>query len=409
MRTKSRPAVYNTAVKVNKTCSFCRDNTKQYRITKNKDRWIVSSQIGYENYVTFKDDRPICTCLDFGVHRTKCKHIIAVEEFLKEEIDNENRVHKTERKTYPQNWPAYNEAQREEKIVFMQLLADLCTNIEQPQYVFGRPILPISDMIFCSVFKVYSTFSGRRFTSDMNIAKEKGYLTTVPHYNSIFNFLQKKELTPILKRLIEMSSLPLKGVETDFAIDSSGFSTCKFVRWYDFKYGRETSSRIWIKAHLMCGVKTNVVTSVELTEGHESDVKFLFPLVCRTAEQFNIKELSADKAYLSKDNIKLIDELGARSYIPFKSNNTGKRRGDGSKLWNKMFYYFMYNHDEFLHHYHKRSNVESTFSMIKRKFGDSVRSKILTAQINEILCKILAHNLCVVIQEAHELGITLIN
>jgi transposase len=58
-----------------------------------------------------------------------------------------------------------------------------------------------------------------------------------------------------------------------------------------------------------------------------------------------------------------------------------------------------------MQHYHKRSNIESTFSMIKRKFGDSVRSKTLTAQINEILCKILAHNLCVVIQETHELGI----
>jgi transposase len=202
-----------------------------------------------------------------------------------------------------------------------------------------------------------------------------------------------------------MSSLPLKRVETDFAVDSSGFSTCRFSRWYDFKYGRETSTRIWIKAHLMCGVKTNIITSVELTEGHESDVKFLFPLVCRTAEQFSIKEISADKAYLSKDNLRLIDELGARAYIPFKSSSTGKRHGDGSKLWNKMFYYFMYNHDEFKQHYHKRSNVESTFSMIKRKFGDSVRSKTLTAQINEILCKILAHNLCVVIQEMHKLGI----
>lgn len=60
---------------------------------------------------------------------------------------------------------------------------------------------------------------------------------------------------------------------------------------------------------------------------------------------------------------------------------------------------------KFQQHYHKRSNAETVFSMIKRKFGDSVRSKTLTAQVNEILCKILAHNLCVVIQEAHELDI----
>jgi hypothetical protein len=34
-----------------------------------------------------------------------------------------------------------------------------------------------------------------------------------------------------------------------------------------------------------------------------------------------------------------------------------------------------------------------------------LRSRMLTAQINEALCKVLCHNLCVVIQSVHELGI----
>ncbi len=55
--------------------------------------------------------------------------------------------------------------------------------------------------------------------------------------------------------------------------------------------------------------------------------------------------------------------------------------------------------------YHKGSNVESTFSMIKAKFGDALRSKTRTAQINEALCKVLAHNLCCLIQSIYELGI----
>ena len=58
-----------------------------------------------------------------------------------------------------------------------------------------------------------------------------------------------------------------------------------------------------------------------------------------------------------------------------------------------------------MEHYHSRSNVESTISMIKAKFGDSIRSKSDIAQVNETLCKILGHNLCVLIQAIHELGI----
>jgi hypothetical protein len=61
--------------------------------------------------------------------------------------------------------------------------------------------------------------------------------------------------------------------------------------------------------------------------------------------------------------------------------------------------------EDFLKKYHPRSNVESTFSAIKRKFGDSVRSKTDTAMKNEVLCKILAHNVCVCIAEWYALGI----
>ena len=43
--------------------------------------------------------------------------------------------------------------------------------------------------------------------------------------------------------------------------------------------------------------------------------------------------------------------------------------------------------------------------MMKRKFGDSVRSKTDVAMVNETLCKVLCHNLCVLIQEQHKLGI----
>lgn len=43
--------------------------------------------------------------------------------------------------------------------------------------------------------------------------------------------------------------------------------------------------------------------------------------------------------------------------------------------------------------------------MIKTKFRDNLRSKTKTAQINELLLKILCHNICVVIQEISELGL----
>ncbi|WP_428366907.1 transposase [Methanoregula sp.] len=70
-----------------------------------------------------------------------------------------------------------------------------------------------------------------------------------------------------------------------------------------------------------------------------------------------------------------------------------------------MYHYFQLNKDEFMEHYHKRSNVESTNAAIKRKFGKTLKSKNQIAQVNELLAKIIAYNLTVVIHEMYENGI----
>jgi hypothetical protein len=44
-------------------------------------------------------------------------------------------------------------------------------------------------------------------------------------------------------------------------------------------------------------------------------------------------------------------------------------------------------------------------AMMKRKFGGSVRSKLFVAHCNEVLCKVLCHNLAVLVHEMRELGV----
>src|SRR5207249_5175877 len=101
------------------------------------------------------------------------------------------------------------------------------------------------------------------------------------------------------------------------------------------------------------------------------------------ARGFTIGEVSADKGYLSAENVDTIASVGGAAFIAPKSNTTGAVGG----LFESMYFYYQFRRQEFLAHYHKRSNVESTFSMVKRKFGDAVRSKTETAMVNEALCK----------------------
>jgi len=396
-------------------------------ITQSGNLWLVPSQSGKGKYqVSLDSQNPRCTCADFDFRQARCKHIYAVEHVIektKTTVVENGKTTVTEtvkvtRKTYKQEWPAYNAAQTQEKRLFQYLLHQLCQGVGEPAQVMGRKRLPLEDMIFAMAFKVYSTVSCRRFATDLKDAHAKGYLTKLPCYNSIFNYFENEMLTPYLQMLIEESSLPLRAIEKDFAVDSSGLSTCRFVNWTQAKYKwhaesgtmtREQEQFVekhdWVKLHLMCGVKTNVVTSAEVSDRHANDSLFFKPLVEATAQNgFYVQQVSADKAYLSGGNLKVAVDAHAMPYIPFKSNSAANGRRQ-SPLWKQMFHFYSYNQERFMENYHKRSNVESTFMMIKAKFGDALRSKTRTAQINEALLKVLCHNICCLIQSMFELGL----
>ena len=307
------------------------------------------------------------------------------------------------RKTYPQDWSAYNAAQTSEKDTFMELLADLCAGIPQPEYHLGRPSLPLADMVYTGTMKVYSGFSARRFNCDVRDAQQKGYIDVAPSFNSVNRYIADPKLIPIITDLIERSAAPLGVIESQFAFDSSGFSTCRFGRWYDAKWGKEKSQRQWLKANIGVGTTTNIITSAKITPSNIHDSQMLPGLLDSTARRFRMAEVSADKAYLSEANLRHIEEHGAYPYIPFKSNTTGQ----GSPMWMRLYGYFMLNEESWSDHYHRRSNVETAFSMIKGKFGDSVRAKSEVGQVNESLLKCLCHNICVLIHAMHEFGVTL--
>lgn len=375
------------------------------KVKLNGNTWLVPSQTTNKHYeVTLRLDKSICNCPDYQERGLKCKHIFAVEITITKQINDDGTTTITKKVTYSQNWPAYNKSQTEEKSKFMDLLKDLISEVDEPTYTFGRPKIPQSDNLFASALKVYTQFSLRRFASDLKIAKEKGLVVKTPCFASTGHFMQREDITPILYKLISLSSMPFKSVETKFAVDSTGFHTTSFGQYLYTKH-RTGQQHKWIKVHACCGTKTNIITAVQVTDEFPNDSPFFIPLAKETHEKgFNIEQMSADKEYLARPNMEYIDEIGGTAFIPFKSNSASLPRH--GKIWRKMYHYFMMNRDDYMNHYHNRSNIETTFHMIKMKFGDGLKSRSKTAQINEMLLKILCHNIVVLIHEINELGIT---
>jgi transposase len=399
------------------------------------NRYRVPSQTGMGHYLVCIDRKKgpdwRCDCHDFEKRGEPCKHIHAVKIVIERTKQAEESSRPSppsfsdrakrqtfveqaalaaeaspKKPTYKHDWPAYNFAQTTEKHRFQELLRDLCKGVQEPprkqgSKPGGRMPLSRADMIFAIAFKVYSTVSGRRFMCDLEDARGRGYIDKTPHYNSIFNYLEDPELTPILGDLIRESALPLRAVEQDFAVDSSGFTTSRFIRWFDHKYGTVKAKHEFIKVSVMTGVKTNIVSAVRVGGQTSQDSPEFIPMLRETARGFKPREVSADAAYCSYDNFDAVAALGATAYIAFPVTTTGRLGG----TFAKMFHLYNLNRDDYLAHYHKRSNVESTFSAIKAKFGDSLRSKTDAAMVNEALCKVLCHNLCCLVASTHELGV----
>ncbi|MHB8396935.1 MAG: transposase [Thermoplasmataceae archaeon] len=383
---------------------------KSGKLKQEGNHWIVPSQSGHGNYVvSLATKEPVCTCPDFENRHVKCKHIIAVEISMTQSVDAQGNVTitQTKRITYSQDWSAYNTAQNKEVKLFDSMLCDLVASVEEPVQTRGRPRLNLSDELFCAIQKVYSQLSSRRSASLFEFAESRHQISHKPHFNVSSKVLNREEIAPILENLLSITALPLKTIETKFATDSSGFRTRNFMQYAEQKYNLKREHG-WLKAHITIGVKTNIITALKVTENSGADTADspqFKPLMNKTHELgFTVEEASADKAYSSRDNLALIDKLGGVPYIPFKSNTTGKPRGN-NHIWRKMYAMFMLRKEEFEEHYHLRSNVETTFSAWKMKLGDSLKSKNLVAQKNELFCKAIAYNITVLIHEMFELGI----
>ena len=313
----------------------------------------------------------------------------------------EKQVRLPIQKKYSRDWHKYNLAKTNEKRMFVELLHDLTKIIKEPEYKFGRPPIPIRDFLFCTGLKLYSNYSGRKAVSDYRTSMEAGYISRTPHFNTIKDFLNCPATYDLLSKLLTITAMPLRKLEDKYSLDSSGFGTYTTERWNRVKWGKNVRWKDYLKGHVLIGTRTNIICQAEITPGNFSDVRQAPQLILKADANFNMKEFSADKAYGSKLVYRILNAIGTIPYIPFKKT-TKEPKEDAPEIWNNMFLLFRDKKEEWEKHYHIRSNVETTFAMIKRRLGEHINSKNYTAQRNELMMKFICHNICCLIQAIYD-------
>ena len=232
----------------------------------------------------------------------------------------------------------------------------------------------------------------------------RGFISTIPNWSVASRFLSRPELTTLLLDLVTFSATPLIAVERGgtIAIDSTGFSAHWFGGYF-LEAHNVDRDHDWVKAHLAVGTRTHIVTAAVVNE-HGGDAPE-FPGLLRTTIDagFAPSTVVADRGYLSHQNYAAAARMGVNAYIPFKVNSRPNPKG--VRLWRDMYHLFALHDGQFDNTYHRRSQVESTNSALKRKMGEPLLSKGIVARRNEVLCKIVGYNLTVLIMEVFRSGI----
>lgn len=310
--------------------------------------------------------------------------------------------------SYPQDWKAYDAAKTTEDQVFRKLLIELLGTVQEENKTgAGRKGYSRAEKIFFLAIKQYYKSDLRKTTSILKTLVEYGIIPKAPSYSSICNFYNEEAITKLLEDLIFLAALPVASIEETMAIDSTGFGLRKYQSWNTHKWGKsDGKAHEWRKLHATVGCTTNIFLTTFITENNSHDTKGFDQAMKPQLKAFDFNQFVADKAYSARRILGVINELGMTPYIPFRSNALRINRGSGSNgTWKGAYDQYHNERALFDSKYHQRSNIETAFHMLKMRFGEKLASKNLTANKNEILTKILCHNLCVLAQESQERSI----
>lgn len=350
-----------------------------------------------------------CTCPSAQIiGDAHCEHVWAVEwtvdhprpaEAIVEIVVECDEVTDRER--------AFTEGQKATGRLFSELLSALLSEVRDPpriQGAVGRPPLPLREGLYCTIKKVFNGSSCRTFYSEMEEDASKGMISRVPNWSMPSRVLCRQELTPVLVELVTRSATPLIERERGgtVAIDSTGFAAHWFGGYF-LEAHKVDRHHDWVKAHLAVGARTHIVTAAVVNERGGDTPEFPGLLSSTMAAGFEPSAVVADKGYLSRANYAHSDWLGVTAYIPFKVNS--RANPAGCRAWRDMYHLFALHDGQFDSAYHRRSQVESTNSALKRKMGEPLLSKGRVARRNEVLCKIIAYNITVLIMQMYRVGI----
>ena len=229
-----------------------------------------------------------------------------------------------------------------------------------------------------------------RLRSNHSMAKKIGFASATPSRSTIsraYGLIPESYFELVHRHIIATI-----GIGHAVAVDSTGFSIRRNVRWLDHKTDKVKVKREWLKLHAIIDVNTRTVLEYLISEKNVADVTALKHMFKNFANRDDMAsaDFCADAAYLSREVCNIADGLGMKPYIDVKKNTTS--RSGGSHSWYIMVRTNRYDKEQWDEHYHQRSIIEAVFSALKTLYGSHLRCTRDDNQRKELVIRTILYN-----------------
>lgn len=242
--------------------------------------------------------------------------------------------------------------------------------------------------LFMLVYKQFRKFTYKELLEDLsdNITL-RAYLglNKLPNYTTLIKFAGRLP-SKIFEKLIAAFSKFIEQPEK-VAIDGTGISLDNASPHYCKRIGKPYKKRPFLKLSVIVDIKNYMILQFKVRKKARHDIVDAGPMVKKLAKQYQPEFFYGDRGYDAEKLFKLVfEELGAYPLILQKRLDVPKHRRKGRYRKETID---VFDYGEYL----QRNKVETVFSILKRKFGFSIKSKNVKNQKVEAMSRIIAYNI----------------
>jgi len=273
-------------------------------------------------------------------------------------------------------------------------LADFCYELFRDAELmlykskFSNKLYTQYQHLFLLVYKQFRKFTYKELLEDLSdniILKAYLGLNKLPDYTTLIKFA-KRLPNIIFDKLISAFSKLIEQPEK-VAIDGTGISLDNASPHYCKRIGKPYHKRPFLKLSIIVEIKHYLILQFKVRKKSRHDVIDAKPMVKKLSKLYEPEIFYGDRGYDDEKLFKLVfEELGAYPLILQKRLDVPKHRRKGQYRKQTID---VFDYGEYL----QRNKVETAFSILKRKFGFSIKSREVKTQKVEAMCRIIAYNI----------------